>query len=1167
MYCSTSPGQAGGALNPFCGSVGSRRRRAAQRRHILPRIEGLETRITPSTVQWTGQGADTNWMTAGNWTQMPQAGDDLVFPDTATNRVATNNFSSGTNFGSIEVDAANYTLSGASVSLTNGISTTYTSATSTDEINTTLGGGTISVAAGGTLDISGQISGSAGLAVSGGGTVDLIGMNTYSGATMISGTGTALMVNGQATGVQVNAGTTLSGIGTVGDVSVTSGTVSPGNGAGTAGALNTASLTLDAGSTFDSQLDGSGPGQSAEVVATGPVDLGGATLNLSIGGGYVPALSDQLTIIQNLSGSAVTGQFSGFQIGSMTVSGTTFQINYAGGATGHDVVLTVVAPTTTQITPSTNTSTYGDSLTFTAVVSSAMGTPTGTVDFYRGEPGAGGVKLGSAPVDGQGDAVFPTTSLTVSGAPYQIYAVYQPGSSDYATSVTTQPASVTITRANLTITVKNVGATYGDGTTLDSTTGFTTSGLVTGDSVASVILATDATNSSSQNWNVGTWSNTGTGAIGSGLTNYNINYVSGTLTVSPKTLDIIGITADGKAYDGTTTATIHTAGAEIQAGEVVAGDDVGLDASGATGAFADPNVGTNKSVHVTGLTLTAADAANYTTATDLTADISAASLTITAKNVGMTYADGTTLNDSHGFTTSGLVGSDSVSSLTLTTDATLSGSGNWSVGSWSITPGAAVGSGLGNYTITYDPGTLTVNAKSITVTGVTAQSKVYNGTDTATLNTSAAALSGAVTGDDVALSSSGTSATFPSANAGTNLAVTAVGFSLTGNDVDNYSLSQPAGLTANITPARLTVTGVVAQSKVYDGTTAATLNTSQAILSGIVNNDHVSVSPNVYTATFASKDVGNNVAVTVSGLSLTGSAQANYTLTQPTGLTANIAPASLTLTASATTMTYGATVPHLSYTTVGLVNNETSATALTGSLATSATSASHVGNYGITQGTLAAVDGNYTITFHGANLVVTPAALTITPNNASKVFGAALPGFSVAYSGFVNGDSASSLTTTPVVTTMATATSPVGSYGLNASGASSPDYTISYAPGSLVVSAAGTQSALTIQTVRNERGRIVSVNLVSQVLVVSPGGGVPGGVVTFFRKAQKVKTIALNGGRAILNGNLNRVLNKSFSVQYSGNGDFTGSTSARLKVTRAAVRAAAALATGPVKHG
>jgi hypothetical protein len=180
MFRSTSPGSASGQTNPVRIGVGSRRRRAACRRGLRPWIEGLETRITPSTAHWTGGGSDANWKTAANWDQLPQAGDELVFPDTATNRVAPNNFDAGTDFASIEIDGANYAISGDPISLTDGISATYTSGTSTDSINTTLGGGTVSVDAGGTLRLSGQVSGAAGLAVSGGGTLDLIGLNTYS---------------------------------------------------------------------------------------------------------------------------------------------------------------------------------------------------------------------------------------------------------------------------------------------------------------------------------------------------------------------------------------------------------------------------------------------------------------------------------------------------------------------------------------------------------------------------------------------------------------------------------------------------------------------------------------------------------------------------------------------------------------------------------------------------------------------------------------------------------------------------------------------------------------------------------------------------------------------------------------------------------------------------
>ena len=56
-------------------------------------------------------------------------------------------------------------------------------------------------------------------------------------------------------------------------------------------------------------------------------------------------------------------------------------------------------------------------------------------------------------------------------------------------------------------------------------------------------------------------------------------------------------------------------------------------------------------------------------------------------------------------------------------------------------------------------------------------------------------------------------------------------------------------------------------------------------------------------------------------------------------------------------------------------------------------------------------------------LTVGKAALTITAANASKLYGATLPTFTATYSGFVNGDSASILTTPPTLTTTATAAS------------------------------------------------------------------------------------------------------------------------------------------------
>ena len=74
------------------------------------------------------------------------------------------------------------------------------------------------------------------------------------------------------------------------------------------------------------------------------------------------------------------------------------------------MVLTVVVPTTIQTTVQggTTTSVFGQSVTFTATVSDAGGTPTGTVTFEDG-----GSVLGSGPVNASGVATFTTKALAL----------------------------------------------------------------------------------------------------------------------------------------------------------------------------------------------------------------------------------------------------------------------------------------------------------------------------------------------------------------------------------------------------------------------------------------------------------------------------------------------------------------------------------------------------------------------------------------------------------------------------------------------------------------------------------------------------------------------------------------------------------------------------------
>ncbi len=102
-----------------------------------------------------------------------------------------------------------------------------------------------------------------------------------------------------------------------------------------------------------------------------------------------------------------------------------------------------------------------------------------------------------------------------------------------------------------------------------------------------------------------------------------------------------------------------------------------------------------------------------------------------------------------------------------------------------------------------------------------------------------------------------------------------------------------------------------------------------------------------------------------------------------------------------------------------------------------------------------------------AHSPVTPAPLTITAASASKVYGAALPALTARYSGFVNGDTASSLTTPPSLSTTATAASPVVSiYAITAAGAADGNYTITYASGTLTV----TPAPLTITAGERQQG-------------------------------------------------------------------------------------------------
>jgi MBG domain (YGX type)/Putative Ig domain len=87
-------------------------------------------------------------------------------------------------------------------------------------------------------------------------------------------------------------------------------------------------------------------------------------------------------------------------------------------------------------------------------------------------------------------------------------------------------------------------------------------------------------------------------------------------------------------------------------------------------------------------------------------------------------------------------------------------------------------------------------------------------------------------------------------------------------------------------------------------------------------------------------------------------------------------------------------------------------------------------------------------------LVIDQAVLTITADNATKLYGGSLPALMASYRGFVNGNNASSLSSQPALTTTATSSSPAGVYPIVASGAIDPNYSFTYSPGTLTINPA-----------------------------------------------------------------------------------------------------------------
>ena len=476
-------------------------------------------------------------------------------------------------------------------------------------------------------------------------------------------------------------------------------------------------------------------------------------------------------------------------------------------------------------------------------------------------------------------------------------------------------------------------------------------------------------------------------------------------------------------------------------------------------------------------------------------------LAITANNASMTYG-GTVPALTAGY--SGFVNGDSAASLTAAPTCTAAASSSSPAGAYPITCSGAVDA---NYSIAYVGGTLTINPAALTITAGS-PSATYGGTVPAI----APGYAGFANGDTAAsLTAAPTcGSTAPSSGAAGTYAT-----SCSGAVDTNYSISYRPG-TLTITTAPLTITA---------NTTSMTYGGAMPVLTagyaGFANGDSaasLTTPPACTTAATGGSPAG------AYPITCAGAVDANYSIAYVGG-TLTINPAALTITAGSPSMTYGGAVPAIAPGYAGFVNGDSAASLTVAPTCTSAASSSSAaGTYAT--GCSGAVDANYSISYQPGTLTITAAALTITAGDQQMTYGGVVPALTASYAGFVNGDTAASLTAAPTCTTGATGGSPVGTYPIVCAGAIDANYSVGYAAGTLTIQQAPQAIAF---------GSLPDALLGDAPLTVAATGGGSGNPLTF---SAGPGTVCLSSGTAGQTITLVGVGTCTVTANQAGNGNY-----------------------------
>lgn len=536
-------------------------------------------------------------------------------------------------------------------------------------------------------------------------------------------------------------------------------------------------------------------------------------------------------------------------------------------------------------------------------------------------------------------------------------------------------------------------------------------------------------------------------------------------------------------------------------------------------------------------------------------------LTVTANNGSKTY-DGQAFTESVTYccTPGGTLPSGMG---TINYDAG-SSEGATNAGSYTIAPGGLYSNQQG-YLISYVNGALTINKAPLTISTLDV-TKTYDGSlaasGTATV-TSGTLYANAGNGGTVDSISGGTFA-FTDKNVGSgNKTVTTTGVTLSdGNGGGNYDVSYVDNTTSTINKAQLSIS-TSDVTKTYNGTpndSAMEANGTAIATGGTTLFSTDTLSGGIFAYTDKNVGSGNKTVTTASVTVNDGNSGGNYNIGYVDNTTSTITPKAITAT--------GITANDKVYNGNAVAILDTGAAAITGgaradddnkfytgdAITLDITSATGVFTLGKDVATGKAVTvsglalgnnaaGNYTLTDASlATADITPAHLTVTADDKTRLYGAANPALTTTVSGFITGENAgnaagyagagSATTTAGLTTNVGTAVITAGANTLAAS-----NYDFMAANGTLTIG----KAHLTVTA--DDKSRLYGA--VNPTLTTSVSGFVNGETVgtaaglTGAGSATTLAGLTTNAGTAVITAGANTLAATNYDFTTLVNGILT----------------------------